>query len=149
MKKFRFTLQKLLNFKTSVLQKEKNTLAALRARQNRIREQIRLLDEEKGALNARIRDEAGKGIRADRLRAIAFQVESADHRLKSLKTELENTDKMVEKQLNIVIGLTKEKDMLEKLREKQLEEYRYEEARENELTISEFVSGEVIRSKNA
>jgi len=149
MKRFRFTLEKLLNYKESMLQKEKITLAALRAQQNRILEKIMLYTKERESLRDRIRRETEKGITAGALLTINFQIENIDLQLKVLRAELENIALMIEKQLNTVLELTKEKAELEKLKEKQLEQYRIGEARENEQIISEFVSGEVIRAAKA
>lgn len=149
MKRFRFTLEKLLNYKESMLQKEKITLAALRAQQNRILEKIMLYTKERESLRDRIRRETEKGITAGALLTINFQIENIDLQLKVLKAELDNISQMIERQLNTVIDLTKEKAELEKLREKQLEQHRIGEARENEQIISEFVSGEVIRAARA
>lgn len=149
MKRFRFTLEKILNYQESMLQKEKITLSALRAQQTRILEKIARYTGERESLHERICREAKRGISAGDLLAANYQIENIDIQLKVLKAELETVSRMVEKQLNVVLDLTREKTKLEKLKEKQLEEYRLYEARENELVISDFVSGEVIRAARA
>ena len=52
----------------------------------------------------------------------------------------------IEKQLGIVVEATKDVKTLEKLEEKQLEEYKALEIKENEQFIEEFVSGAAARS---
>ena len=51
----------------------------------------------------------------------------------------------IEKQLAVVVDATKDVKTLEKLEEKQLEEYKAAEGKENELFIEEFVSGGAVR----
>ena len=52
----------------------------------------------------------------------------------------------IDKQLSVVVDATKDVRTLEKLEEKQLEEYKAAEGKENELFIEEFVSGGAVRS---
>ena len=54
--------------------------------------------------------------------------------------------RIIEKQLGIVVEATKDVKTLEKLEEKQLEEYKALETKENEQFIEEFVSGAAIRN---
>ena len=49
------------------------------------------------------------------------------------------------KRLAVVVDATKDVKTLEKLEEKQLEEYKAAEGKENELFIEEFVSGGAVR----
>jgi flagellar FliJ protein len=149
MKKFRFTLEKLLSYKESMLDKEKITLAALRAQLGKVLDKISFLTEEREAFYRLIREDTEKGTTAGELRTKQYQIENIGHQLQSLNAERARLEKMVENQLNVVIELTKEKTELEMLRDKQLEAFRLEEAKENELIISEFVSGGVIRRSRA
>lgn len=54
----------------------------------------------------------------------------------------------IEKQLDVVVEATKDVKTLEKLEEKQLEEYNHAAAKENEQFIEEFVSGQTVRAAN-
>ena len=51
----------------------------------------------------------------------------------------------INKQLGIVVEATKDVRTLEKLEEKQLEDYKAAAVKENEQFIEEFVSGQSIR----
>ena len=53
----------------------------------------------------------------------------------------------VQKQLKVVVAATQEVSSLEKLEEKQIEEYRYQEQKETEQFIEEFVSGSSFYEK--
>ena len=52
----------------------------------------------------------------------------------------------MEKQRSIVTEASKEVKKLEKLKEKQLEEYRHDEAKEQQDLITEHVAGEFVRN---
>ena len=52
----------------------------------------------------------------------------------------------IEKQLGVVVEATKDVKTLEKLEEKQLEEYKMSANKENEQFIEEFVSGQTVRA---
>ena len=52
----------------------------------------------------------------------------------------------INKQLGVVVEATKDVRTLEKLEEKQLEDYRAAANKENEQFIEEFVSGQSIRA---
>ena len=54
----------------------------------------------------------------------------------------------IEKQLRVVVEATKDVKTLEKLEEKQLEEYNHQVGKENEQFIEEFVSGQTVRAAN-
>lgn len=149
MKKFRFTLEKLHRYKENILSKEKGTLAALRTQQNKVGYQLDFLQSEKEKLAERIRKGAQKGTTARELQTIQFQIENIGYQLLSLRDELSKLDKLVAVQLHTVVELTKEKSELEKLHEKQLEAFNKEEANENALILSEFVSSSVIRKRHA
>ena len=61
MKKFAFSLARLQEFKNSLLDKEKLTLAALRAELARIEEEILRVTRQLSALEHTLRDTAAKG----------------------------------------------------------------------------------------
>ncbi len=54
----------------------------------------------------------------------------------------------IEQQLGVVVEATKDVKTLEKLEEKQLEEYNHQAGKENEQFIEEFVSGQTVRAAN-
>ncbi|MGI6040294.1 MAG: hypothetical protein GX257_01005 [Clostridiales bacterium] len=147
MKPFKFSLQRLLNYKENVLDKEKNTLAALRAEQRRVVDQIEYTETQYSRLSNEIRRISSKGVLAIDVQQIQYKVDACTYRLRELEVEKEAIDARVEEQLQIVLELIKENKQLDKLKDRQLEEYRMEEVRENSEIISEFVSRTLICEK--
>lgn len=133
MKKFEFSLQKMQRYKQQILDKEKALLAALQNKRDRIQNQIEELEaflvEQSHELQAR----QAKGMSAAELAGHNFIVQNTRTRLEDLRLELLNAEKEVEEQRKIVMQASQEVKSIDKLEEKQLEEYQLEASRaENE-----------------
>ena len=149
MKKFEFTLSKMLDYKDQVLDKEKNALMQLRNQKNKIDEKILSLENEAVRVGNQYQEESQKGITAIQIRCYDFQLENIRRQVAQLKQEQKVMAIAVERQLQVVIALSQEVSGLDKLQEKQLEEYNYLQARADETFISEYISGNLIRQKQA
>ncbi len=146
MKKFNFTLQSLKRYNDQVLSGEKSVLGRLRAE---LAEQQALLDEKTAEyeqsiikLNALV----SEGTTAMRLSLHKKYVSSLQQDIYRIKAQMAQKREEIEIQLEKVVEATKEVSKLEKLEEKQLEEYRYAAQKEEELRIEEFVSNGVSNS---
>lgn len=146
MKKFNFTLQSLKRYNDQVLSGEKSVLGRLRAE---LAEQQALLDEKTAEyeqsiikLNALV----SEGTTAMRLSLHKKYVSSLQQDIYRIKAQMVQKREEIEIQLEKVVEATKEVSKLEKLEEKQLEEYRYAAQKEEELRIEEFVSNGVSNS---
>ena len=94
-----------------------------------------------GRLSNEIR-RSSKGVLAIDVQQIQY-VDACTYRLRELEVEKEAIDARVEEQLQIVLELIKENKQLDKLKDRQLEEYRMEGGENSEI-ISEFVSRTLI-----
>ncbi|MBD9060618.1 MAG: flagellar export protein FliJ [Ruminococcaceae bacterium] len=148
MKKFQFTLQKLMDFRQQELDRQKNTLSALQAELQRIY-------QEKEELIRRVEESSQDLEIICRQGAQAFEVSVRKRYIVSLQQEIHAHDasaamkqQEINKQLGVVVEATKDVRTLEKLEEKQLEDYRAAANKENEQFIEEFVSGQSIRAHN-
>lgn len=146
MKKFQFTLQKLMDFRQQELDRQKNTLSALQAELQRIY-------QEKEELIRRVEESSQDLEMICRQGAQAFEVSVRKRYIVSLQQEIHAHDasaamkqQEINKQLGVVVEATKDVRTLEKLEEKQLEDYRAAANKENEQFIEEFVSGQSIRA---
>lgn len=146
MKKFNFTLQSLKRYNDQVLSGEKSVLGRLRAE---LAEQQAQLDEKTAEyeqsiikLNALV----SEGTTAMRLSLHKKYVSSLQQDIYRIKAQMAQKREEIEIQLEKVVEATKEVSKLEKLEEKQLEEYRYAAQKEEELRIEEFVSNGVSNS---
>lgn len=145
MKKFQFSLQKLMDFREQELDRQKNTLSALRGELFRI-------EEATAELRRKVADESAQLERVCAEGAQAVEISMRKRYIVTLQQEIHAREEQaalkkleIDKQLGVVVEATKDVKTLEKLEEKQLEEYKALETKENEQFIEEFVSGAAVR----
>lgn len=146
MKKFQFTLQKLMDFRQQELDRQKNTLSALQADLQRIYAEKEQLIKQVEEFSAELETVCRQG-------AQAFEISVRKRYIVTLQQEIHAKDasaarkqEEINKQLGVVVEATKDVRTLEKLEEKQLEDYKAVANKENEQFIEEFVSGQSIRA---
>lgn len=145
MKRFQFTLQKLMDFRQQELDRQKNSLSTLQA-------DLQRMHQEKEELIRRVEQSSEELDVVCRQGAQAYEISVRKRYIVSLQQEIHAHEfsismkqEEVNKQLGVVVEATKDVRTLEKLEEKQLEEYKAAATKENEQFIEEFVSGQSIR----
>ncbi|MDR1193698.1 MAG: flagellar FliJ family protein [Peptococcaceae bacterium] len=140
MKAFQFSLERMRGYKNQVLDGEKNILAALRKQladlEGKISRLLAFQKERQEVFLSRQRE----GVTMGEANEFRFCLENARLQLDSLYEEREALNQAVEAQRQVVIVASQEVASLDKLEEKQLEEYQYLEARDREKTILEQVT---------
>lgn len=146
MKKFVFTLERMLAYQEQNLEKEKGILGRITADRDKLEEdkrdkviRIRSIQEDIGRRQA-------QGTTVFILKGCYSILEGARIRLEEIEKELMKAQARVEKQRRIVTEASQEVKKLEKLKEKQLEEYRHDEAKEQQDIIIEHVAGAFVRN---
>ncbi len=140
MKKFNFTLQSLKNYNDQVLDSEKSVLGRLRAELAEMQAELDAKTAEYELSIDKLNELVRGGTTAMRLSLHKKYVSSLQQDIYRIKGRMAQKRDEVEQQLQRVIDATKEVSKLEKLEEKQLEEYRYAAQKEQEQIIEEFVS---------
>lgn len=148
MKKFRFTLEKLKDYREQVLQTEKNNLGKLRQELNEIYDEV---DELKRVLSIK-NDEL---IALYKKGAVSFEISVHKRFIISVQQEIKVKkqlaiikEKEIEKQLIVVMEAAKDVKTLDNLEDKQLDEYKKQETKENELFIEEFVANSSYKGED-
>lgn len=145
MKKFTFSLARLHQFKESVLSKEKLTLASMRAELRTIEDKLDNVNAQFAKLACEMKQGTQKGIKLFELQKLEYQIESSRQVIKALEKQLAAQKALVEQQLRVVMSVKSEVSGLEKLRDKQREEYDYAVAKEEAENIGELVSSQYAR----
>ncbi len=146
MKRFEFSLQKLLDFRQQELDRQKNALAMLQADLKRIEEARELLIDKVAEQSEQLERIFTLGATANDISVRKRYIVTLQQEI-HIKEQLEIQKKQeIEKQLGVVVEATKDVRTLEKLEEKQLDEYKAASQKENEQFIEEFVSGNAIRA---
>ena len=140
MKKFNFTLQSLKKYNDQVLDSEKSVLGRLRAELAEMQAELDAKTAEYELSIDKLNELVRGGTTAMRLSLHKKYVSSLQQDIYRIKSRIADKRNEVEQQLQRVIDATKEVSKLEKLEEKQLEEYRYAAQKEQEQIIEEFVS---------
>lgn len=145
MKKFQFTLQKLMDFRTQELDRQKNALAVLQG-------DLKRLNDKREELTAKVVKYSNELVAASGAGLPAAEMGMRKRYIVTLQQEIHECEQRailkqqeIDKQLSVVVEATKDVKTLEKLEEKQLEEYKAAEGKENEQFIEEFVSGGAVR----
>lgn len=147
MKKFEFSLHKMLDYKDSMLEKEKNALMQLHAQRQALEEKIVRYEEQFEETAEEQRCETMQGTTAHQIRMYAFQMENIRCQLKQLRNDEKVLNAAIEKQRRVVVSLSQEVSGLDKLKEKQREEYDYSIRKSEELQISEMISEKYVRQQ--
>ena len=139
MKKFVFTLQKILAYREQILEKEKNTLSQInmevKLAEKKIYELKMLLEKEE----KEFKQQALLGIDCKEISAYSFKHRSGEKKAEELTKALERLKEKAQNQTLVVVDASKEVKKLEKLKEKQKEEYIYEEQKAQAEEIGEQV----------
>lgn len=140
MKKFSFPLEKVLRYKNSILQEEKNKLSILRAELNRIEKEFEENSRQLLHSDKQLKEIALKGANIMELRSISFQIDNTRQLLEGLEKSRLKQENLIEDQLTVVLEINRSVSGIERLKEKHIESYREAQFKENELVISELVS---------
>ena len=139
MKSFQFSLAKMRSYKEQVLEKEKTTLRQLQADKAKIETDIENLLNHRKMREEEFK-ESKNGLMASELMLYKFHSENTRLQLNNLYEELRRAEARIDAQIKVVVGASQEVSGLDRLRDKQLEEYKYLEAKEMQEEILEMVA---------
>lgn len=144
MKKFEFSLEKVLGYNRLVYDRERNELAKLRAELSEIEKHLRMLETTLDDKSRSFNEQMAIGVRVDDIRQFNYLKENLENQIDATKIELFNKQKAVERQLQKVIVADQDVKKMERLRENQLEEYNKASEKENQDFILEGISRKLV-----
>lgn len=147
MKRFEFSLDTMLSYKDALLEKEKNILLQIRARLVAVEQRMERCHSQILTMDNEMKEKAQQGTTVLELKIFEFQLTNSRNLLDQLEVDRKKITAEVEKQRKVVLGLSQEVFGLDKLKEKQLEEYRYDVQKEEELRIGEIVSSKYVAER--
>ena len=146
MKKFQFSLGRMRDYRERLLDEEKGTLQRRKAERDQIENDIARLEGDFAALSRKMQEKAEKGTTVIELRKLSAQMDNVRLQIQDLEKALVKAEQRVEKQMDVVVEANKEVTKLDKLEEKQREEYRHQVSKAEEDRIDEFVSQNLTRA---
>ena len=140
MKKFEFTMQKVLEYKAHTQRNEKEILARLQLRHNKLcAEYEELIARREEYQNEYIR-KCRAGVSIKEIIALRTYIGELQMKISAIEKKIKESHMGVERQIQKVLAVTMEKTTLEKLKKKYYKIYRYQENKEEEIFISEFIA---------
>lgn len=146
MKRFIFSLEKVLSFKQQTLDIKLNELTALKIKMQDIEKQIKELNEKFDAENAKMAEQMKTGITANTVLIYKTYLTGITDKTKKLQTAHNQMSEVVEQKEKDLIEIKSEISGLEKLKEKQWAQYCKEIQKLQEIAIEEFVNQVRIRA---
>ena len=140
MKKFRFSLETVLDYKQQALDSLRAEHAAILAQVRAQEEVIEGLEEEHRQADADFTQRKLEGINIVDAMSYETYLRSLEQKLREEYQKLERLRHMEEQKRTQVVEARKETATLEKLKEHKLEDYRKAEQKAEEQRIEEFVS---------
>lgn len=139
MKQFRFSLERIQRYKQQLLDAEKNQLAALQQQMADLDANIERLRRDRAGRLAELQRRQAEGLFAAELQKERFLLENAQIQIHQLSDERVTLQKKIDRQMERVVAASRETKSIDKLEEKQREEYRQAETRERNEEISELI----------
>lgn len=144
MKKFEFSLEKMLSFKDQMLSGEKLKLADLRSRLAHLNEVLEQLRKEFAYCDAELKEQERTGLTPQGFSRRKAYLNALSEKIKLQQQHIRTMEAKVSDQVAVVVRVSQEVTTLEKLKDRQLEEYRTAEGKEQELLIDEFVANNSV-----
>ena len=146
MKKFAFSLERMLSYQIQNLDKEQGIMGRLTAQRDRLEARKEALKLENARIRADMDQKEAAGTTVFVLKACYLMLESGRKQLEALEDDLSAIAEKIERQRQGVLAGSQEVKKLEKLKENQLQEYRRNEAKEQQEIIAEHVAEAFVRN---
>ncbi len=146
MKKFRFPLQKVLEYDTHMQKSEADTLALMVAEYVRLEKRRDAMLADYNEAKRQYQAECEKGQSASRAAVAGMYITDQRQQLIKIGEQMREQMRRIDKQRERLLAITQDKTMIEKLKEHAKQDYRAEELKIEELFITEFVSNQVARA---
>jgi len=147
MKKFAFSMQKLLEYTSHIEENEKTVLLHMRHGHKILCGQLRDL---RGRMEVYRRAYEGKcadGIVIRELIVLRQYLKEMEKQMEQLLVLIGESENAIEKQIDKIVGISKDKHSMDKLKDKSWQAYQYEQRKNEEILIDEFVSNAEFASK--
>lgn len=140
MKKFVFSLEKVLDFKKQMLDVKKNELATMMMQLHEIEQKIEELNRDFAVSNQKMIFEMQQGLTPKDIEIYKVYFNSVNQNIKKLTLQKMQQLNLIELKKQEIVELNSDISGLEKLKDKQLQLYFKAAQKAEELAIEEFVS---------
>lgn len=149
MKKFSFSLQKVLEIKLQMLDNFKFELSNLNHEANSLDMDIKNLNNKYFYLDEEFNKKSSVCITVGEITYYKMLMESVLKKIEIKKSDKAVIDIKIQEKRNEIININKEISSLENLRDKELEKYNHLVTKSEEIFIEEFISNKSIQKQFA
>lgn len=139
MKKFAFSLEKVLGFKQQTLDVKKNELALLQMKLTELEKEIYALNDQFTATNRKMLEELQNGLSAGDMLIYKMYFNTLNQKILHLIDQKKQLLDIIAQKKADIVAVNSEISGLEKLRDKQLTEYLKQIQKSEELAMDEYV----------
>lgn len=140
MKKFIFSLEKVLGFKQQTLDVKKNELSAMQSKLHELEQEIDDLNRKFTLYNQQMVEAMKEGLSASDISVYKMYFNVLNKKIKKLIEEKSTVLDLISHKKDEIVQVNSEISGFEKLRDKQFAEYMKQVQKSQELAIEEFVS---------
>lgn len=137
---YKFTLQKLLDFRTNMEEEKKNQLSLALKRLEQEKDRLSELKARQRELDKALKEKTSQGIAVNELKLLMNYIDYYKRGIKEQKTRIKMAEDYASACREELIKATQEKKMIEKLKEIDYKKYLYEEQKKEEKFIDDLVS---------
>lgn len=145
MKSFEFSMERIRKYKAQVLEKEKKVLSVLLRKREEIIEKINSTEKFRAEKLSQVADKQSEGVSMGELLSLSFLIENSRKQIEALYIELQKAEEVIDAQREVVVAIYQDKTGMDKLEEKQVEEYRLLEAKAAEGELMQVISNQMAR----
>lgn len=145
MKKFEFSMQKILDLKNNILEEEKNRLGRLQEEKRKIELRIEALQTASREISEEMKRAQLEGVTVAALLASSARQNIIRLQMEDMLRQLETAQEKVDAQMQVVVAASQEVSKLEKVEERQYEIYRGFEKKAEATRIEELVTNNISR----
>ncbi len=139
MKKFAFSLEKVLGFKQQTLDVKKNELSLLQMKLTELEKEIYALNDQFTATNRKMLEELQNGLSAGDMLIYKTYFNTLNQKILHLIDQKKQLLDIITQKKADIVAVNSEISGLEKLRDKQLTEYLKQIQKSEELAMDEYV----------
>jgi flagellar export protein FliJ len=145
MKKFKFPLQKVLDYDTHMQNREMDKLSSMRNKCAELEKEKLYLVRQYEQTKSKYLKSCEEGISIKKAAALRLYMEEQKEQIEVLNARIEEQKRLIEQQLEILLEVTKDKMTIEKLKEGSLLQYNAVRSKHEEVLIDEFIANKSIR----
>lgn len=149
MKRFSFSLQKLLDYKEQLFDIERTILGDMRAALNRMLEELENLKKEHADRSRAFNEKAAAGTSVQEIELHKVYMRMIDYNIEQKIMQIDLQRRAIDKQTDKVREAKIEISTMEKLKERKIDEYNYKAMKADELFIDEFVNNKRAASQES